>query len=508
MIQPKILISQADIDNVIISIYKTIIQGMDLAANVIATEVQLAARRYLAEGIAAYGAPKKPGRGTSGLRQGIMVKEFKSGGAEYSRYDVFVDIKRFPYTCVYGGKTKVVTKDGYKAICSIKVGDKVLTQDGKFHTVVNTNKFKAIKKPSLVTITTEYRNGSTHKLTVTDDHKILVLNNGCSYWKPAGELNCDDILLSPKKLSVNKGKFYADRKNIVCKWCKKEFEVYKSYLKHYNVSFCSNACKYAFCGSDKNYHIGMKRSNKTRKLLSALKTEYYKNNPKQHLNYKLSKSGYKTAPEKEIEKYLIDNNIRYKYNYNICKYWVDFYCPDLKLIFEADGGYWHKDQQKDLLRDKELLKYLPKGFRIIHLHFIIKEHAINLETNPLPNVYYLQTNPSMSSYVNLERFKFIKILNIKKWKVTNKNALVYDLSVEGMHSFVANGILISNCWVEYGRNAGSARPYANKGGKDYSKSKFSGHLFLTKALEEFSSEKSRDIARECILGSLFTKKRI
>jgi hypothetical protein len=97
MIQPKILISQADIEKVVASIYRTIIQGMDLAANVIATEVQLAARRYLVEGIAAYGAPKKPGRGTGGLSQGIMVKEFKSGGAEYSRYDVYIDTKLFPY---------------------------------------------------------------------------------------------------------------------------------------------------------------------------------------------------------------------------------------------------------------------------------------------------------------------------------------------------------------------------------------------------------------------------
>jgi len=36
---------------------------------------------------------------------------------------------------------------------------------------------------------------------------------------------------------------------------------------------------------------------------------------------------------------------------------------------------------------------------------------------------------------------------------------LYDLSVEGMHSFVAAGLLISNSYVEFGTYKQKAKPY-------------------------------------------------
>lgn len=41
-------------------------------------------------------------------------------------------------------------------------------------------------------------------------------------------------------------------------------------------------------------------------------------------------------------------------------------------------------------------------------------------------------------------------------------------------------------WVEFGRRAGAALPYASTGTKDFSKSKFKGHKFLTETVKEYS----------------------
>lgn len=44
---------------------------------------------------------------------------------------------------------------------------------------------------------------------------------------------------------------------------------------------------------------------------------------------------------------------------------VDAYLPDLNMVFEADGSYWHKDEEKKMIRDNYLIS---KGVcSIIHL---------------------------------------------------------------------------------------------------------------------------------------------
>ena len=77
------------------------------------------------------------------------------------------------YACVFDAQTSVRIENGLKTIGTIKVGDKVLTQDGNYHKVIATNSFLAKLKPDLVYIETEYRKGKNHKITLTIDHKVL-----------------------------------------------------------------------------------------------------------------------------------------------------------------------------------------------------------------------------------------------------------------------------------------------------------------------------------------------
>ena len=53
-----------------------------------------------------------------------------------------------------------------------------------------------------------------------------------------------------------------------------------------------------------------------------------------------------SKPEIEVEKYLKDNNIEYKYNYELCGKLYDFYIPSINTLIEVDGIYWHGKNKK------------------------------------------------------------------------------------------------------------------------------------------------------------------
>lgn len=59
----------------------------------------------------------------------------------------------------------------------------------------------------------------------------------------------------------------------------------------------------------------------------------------------------------------------------IHNYIVDFYCKELKLAIEVDGGSHHKKEDEDIFRQGEL-----ESFGISFLRFRVKEIEKNLES--------------------------------------------------------------------------------------------------------------------------------
>ena len=351
------------------------------------------------------------------------------------------------YACIYGGRTKVTTKEGLKNISAVKVGDKVLTQTGEFKHVLNTFKFPAVEKPNLIKITTEWRRDRKHSVIVTDDHKILVFRDGRNKWVKAGEILLTDKLFDIKKVAHNKGQHI----KIKCINCGK---VVPGHTK--KQFLCSRKCKTEWWEKGNNPHIGMERTEENKKNMSEAQIKRYKENPKSHPNYVMAQKGYMTSTEKEIRDLLIGKNEVYKLQHKIGKYWVDFYLPERNLVIEADGAYWHQDQSKDIERDKAILKEIP-GVKILHIHFYKKGYTPNIDTNPLDNVYYSVCNPNINSYVELNTFRTVDILSIEK--ITHKDSttphssrqeMLYDLTIEGVHSFLAGGLLVSNSINEFG----------------------------------------------------------
>jgi hypothetical protein len=64
-------------------------------------------------------------------------------------------------------------------------------------------------------------------------------------------------------------------------------------------------------------------------------------------------------------------------------------------------------------------------------------------------------------------------------------------------------------WVELGRNANVGLPYSKEGSRDYSKSKFKGHKYLTRTLREFkTSNIATQIVAAEIVKALLSKRSI
>ncbi|OGC68310.1 hypothetical protein A2415_04475 [candidate division WWE3 bacterium RIFOXYC1_FULL_39_7] len=381
---------------------------------------------------------------TSQFWQSIQVGNVKDGKVE-----IFSDI---PYACILGGRHKVRTKNGLKGIKMIKEGDEVLTQTGTFEKVLKTNKFFAYKKPKCVRLIVEYRKGKEHTLEVSHDHKILVSDRQSSFWIQASELKEGMFVFCLKKIPHNKG----TRKFIkqICQKCYKEFDIEPIQLKHRPAKYCGKDCYISTRIGKGNPNYGNKYSEKTKKYLSNFHKKRLKDNPEKHPNHIMCKRGYLTDIEKNVENLFIKIGWEYIRQKKFDSLFVDFYIPSKKLIIECDGAFWHKDQNRDIERDKKLLNK-DQELKIIHLHFVDKRFSKNIIENPLPNVYYLQCNPSTDSFVNPEIFEKRKILKKEDFDYTkppkkNRGKWMYDLQIENIHSFVCNSIIVSNSYLEYG----------------------------------------------------------
>ena len=132
----------------------------------------------------------------------------------------------------------------------------------------------------------------------------------------------------------------------VCKSCamrKWQAEKYGVKETRTFISTCSN------CGKEKIH---------TWKNITLTNVEYLKEvNSKRlcrscsnSIHYTLAKTKSNTKPEREFKKVARKNKIKYTQGYKYEGYNYDFYLPELDILVEVDGSYWHGKG----LKDKEL----------------------------------------------------------------------------------------------------------------------------------------------------------
>ncbi len=129
--------------------------------------------------------------------------------------------------------------------------------------------------------------------------------------------------------------YNADRKaqyvEKVCKECGKVFSVKKSMENRYKV--CSRACRLAhnkttvtnclICGKEFKYRIGVTSGKYC--SMSCYRKSVGENSLEKAVREAIQQIGWEFEQEKQIGRYS-----------------VDFYIPNLRLVIEADGEYWHK----------------------------------------------------------------------------------------------------------------------------------------------------------------------
>lgn len=61
-------------------------------------------------------------------------------------------------------------------------------------------------------------------------------------------------------------------------------------------------------------------------------------------------------------------NLEYETQKMIAGTKVDFYIPEIKIIFEVDGSIYHSDKDKTFLRDRQIMKEVGEKWEIVHIN--------------------------------------------------------------------------------------------------------------------------------------------
>jgi len=400
---------------------------------------------------ASHPPPSVPGSGpavrTGRLRSSITWQVFADGEGLYA--DIGSNVE---YACVFNAHTVLPTSTGARTIGQVQSGEKVFTQTGEYHQVIARTSFSALEKPELIELSTPWRANRGHKITLTLDHKVLAFRDGRNQWIEAGNLRSDDLVYSRSKVSPARG----TRRVKTCSWCEKQHQ-------GQGKRYCSQVCRDAAWAAGANPHLGALRSDATR---GKLRDIAIKRGAGAEMNRLLAQRGYITSCERDVETWLKERGVIYERQVVFGDHVVDFFLPIEREIIEADGAYWHQEQERDIERDRELLVHAP-GVEITHLHFFNKRFTPPIDPEPLPGVRYVVCNPGPKSFVDPVQFTKVPVTIMRSFVYGAKapkpkgtlSAQLFDISVEGVHSFVAAGLLISNSYVELGTERMAPRPY-------------------------------------------------
>ena len=116
-------------------------------------------------------------------------------------------------TC-FTGKTKIHTKDGYKAIKDVKVGDEVLTHKNRYKKVIDTMSQMYDGEMTSLFYGRNRHNGT--KIQATSDHPILVERNGKKEWIRFGDIKEGEIIFVESSTCKDTGElvpYWRGRKN-------------------------------------------------------------------------------------------------------------------------------------------------------------------------------------------------------------------------------------------------------------------------------------------------------
>jgi len=387
--------------------------------------------------------------------------------------------------CFVSSKVPVYTSDGWTPIGKIKVGDKVLTHEGRFRKVIQTHRHW-VDEVKTVRFTVE-KGDANKAVRVTGEHPILTSRG----WVAAKDLQENDkiIWLCSKcescGESIHFGLRYCNQK---CQWKNEEHRKNvarknkismdfqyeqglrngKEITKKANAEMRRRIKKGDWTLLEKGAEWRMGENNpakrpEVRKKISESKKgdknpmkcpeivaraqkkmrETLKLHPERIGNRVLNKmrwEGRLTYIEQRMRESLLKVGLSDSISqYPVSKYTLDFAFPDQKLGVECDGERWHKDKEKEERRQKELEVL---GWEVIHFTGSqIKDDS---------NACAKKVKRILMNHSGQYRFEAFKITSIS-YGVSRRRYL-YNLSVEKDESYIAKGCVVHNCrcaWIPY-----------------------------------------------------------
>lgn len=119
--------------------------------------------------------------------------------------------------------------------------------------------------------------------------------------------------------------------------------------------------------------------------------------------------------------------------------------PDLVTIGVADRTLTLTTDHKIMVHREGFNRWVPAG----EIVFDDKVYCpVGKDTG-----YYRLGPAESDTHVHPTRFEERRVVSVERWKYRNppgERMRLYDLTVEQHHSFVANGVLVSNSYVNYG----------------------------------------------------------
>jgi len=305
-----------------------------------------------------------------------------------------------PRSCLFP-RTHIVTEEGYKEICKVKVGEKVVTHRGRLRRVLKV--YRRRYEGALYRFLVAGPHGRAYGVTLTSDHPILT-DVG---WLPAREVTQE---MKVGVLARN-----------LCKECKKPVPVWRH--------FCSRLCARNYEARD--LKITEARQNRIRQLNKS--EEWVRNRLRKTL---------KTQGQNS-EEFYVDLIIQK-------------HAPEFKFV--GDGSFFIGTRCPDWVWEdrRKIIEYVAKPRRTGEIERKIeyyKAHGYEVlvlsgENFRKPSVLTELIRNFRCNHNGEIPIVYVPLSRIKKIEtIGDYKGLVYNLEVEEDNSYVARELCVHNCNV-------------------------------------------------------------
>jgi len=345
--------------------------------------------------------------------------------------------------CFTEKNVKVLSKNGWKSMWNLHIGEEVLTHTGKFRKV--TGKIEAeYKNKEAYEIKFNY-NDRTQKIRVTPDHKFLT-DKGWVEAQNLSKRNKFIRLKVPCAVCEKEVKFKSSKTFDLAATCSKNcFKklMKKQALKQHSTMSEEDKLKRNSACSD-----GTKKAYDEGRLVSPFSGNYWTKEKREEQRFKLNSrlpemmkksAGTRISKKQKLAfGWLLSffPKDKIELEYQVGNYFIDIAFPNKKIAVEIDGIY-HDDERRK--KDNERDHWLQnQGWIVLRFGFNCEKEVT--KSNILEDLSRIMFNHN-------EKYDFeeTEIISIRKTRTCDTNGKIYCIQVDKDESFITRGIVSHNC---------------------------------------------------------------